>query len=387
MPRASLSTCLLRWRRLWLRWLWAYSTQAMSALMEMIREPHLRVARRLAIRRERMEQRAMLLQQQENFILAKAKAEKQEPTRNYLPDDAGDLLRPRAQHIGRSKFLAPVLRSSPTCQHVRVSHGANAQWAWAKCEQCGSVEQIPKLTLDQMQEWNTVMVYQKPTYVTPQAKKLEKQQKKDTGATSSNKPDVPEPTTTSTRSSQPQPTSSAPEVPVPSKSSGPMSIEAEEAHYIGSPANSAYPPPSSGVDLERDLLEDTLNLMRCDPPAVSRSCTLCANGDLNLYCLHESQLLIWVCLHGDPACKFTWQGKIPHEQMSPAFGVKLCLECQQNEVKKVVWKGREAWLCGQCGDRTLASEWWEAHNALLSEGGYDPRKLVYRLENFNPAAP
>ena len=133
MPQATLSRCLQRWRRLWLRWLWAFNMQATNAFLEMTREPHLRVARRLAIRRERMEQRAMLLQQQENYILAKAKAEKREAVRNFLPDDAGDLLRPRVQHIGRSKFLAPVLRSSPTCPHAKVSHGANAQWAWAKC--------------------------------------------------------------------------------------------------------------------------------------------------------------------------------------------------------------------------------------------------------------
>ena len=85
-----------------------------------VREPHLRVARRLAIRREHMERRAMLLQQQENHIMAKAKAEKREPMRSYLPEDAGELLRPRVQNLGRSKFLAPVLRSSPTCQRASV---------------------------------------------------------------------------------------------------------------------------------------------------------------------------------------------------------------------------------------------------------------------------
>eukprot|EP00439_Symbiodinium_sp_Y106_P086029 s529_g30.t2 len=331
---------------------------AMSALMEMTREPHLRVARRLAIRRERMEQRAMLLQQQENFILAKAKAEKREPTRSYLPDDAGDLLRPRAQHIGRSKFLAPVLRSSPTCQHVKVSHGANAQWAWAKCEQCGSVEQIPKLTPDQMQEWNTVMVYQKPGQEDGEATE-EGHQGHHISQAGRPGTDTDEVLAAST-----------------GETSGPMSVEADGPHYIGTPASSAQPPPSSVVDLEQELFEDTMNLMRCEPPAETRSCTLCPSGDLNLYRLHEPRLLIWVCCHGDPACKYTWQGKIPHEQMSPAFGVKLCLECQQNEVKKVTWKGREAWLCDQCGDRTLASEWWEAYNAMLSQGGYDPRNLA-----------
>ncbi|CAE7948306.1 hypothetical protein AK812_SmicGene44163 [Symbiodinium microadriaticum] len=354
MPRAALSLRLQHWRRLWLCWLWAFSAQAASALLEMVREPDLRVARRLAIGRERMEQRAMLLQQQENFILAKTNAEKQEPTRNYLPDDAGHLLRPRVQHVGRSKFLAPVLRSSPTCQHVRVSHGANAQWAWAKCEQCGSVEQIPKLT---------------------PAKKLEKQKKKEPGDGPSGATEELAGTTTL------QQAANEPPVLVPSRSSGPMVLDTKKALFIGVPASSAQPPESSALGLEDDLLEDTLNI-RCDPPAERRGCT----SDLTLYRLHEHQLLIWVCLRGDPACKYNWKGRIPHEQMSAAFGAKLCLECQQNELKKVIWKGREACTCNQCGDRTLASEWWEVYNELLSQGGYDPLNLVYRLENFTPVA-
>ena len=92
-------------------------------------------------------------------------------------DEAG-MRRPLVQHIGRSQYLAPMLRQSPTCMHSSTSHGCNRDWAWTKCSECGAIEQIPKLTPDRVTEWNTVLVHQAPSYKTPQSIKEEKAAKK-----------------------------------------------------------------------------------------------------------------------------------------------------------------------------------------------------------------
>ena len=51
---------------------------------------------------------------------------------------------------------------------------------WTKCETCGSTEMVPKLTLDRLTEWNSILVHQKPDYVTPQKKKDDAKNKKET---------------------------------------------------------------------------------------------------------------------------------------------------------------------------------------------------------------
>ena len=86
--------------------------------------------------------------------------------------------RPRAEHVGRSKFLTPVLKPSPVCAHHDRKHGANAEWSWVRCMSCHQIEQIPKMEISKMEEWNSVMIYRKPDYVTPMAKKAEKSEKK-----------------------------------------------------------------------------------------------------------------------------------------------------------------------------------------------------------------
>ena len=115
-----------------------------------------------------------------------------------IADETGQL-RPLTQHIGRSQYLAPVLRKPPTCTHPTTNHGCNQDWSWTKCEACGAIEQIPKLTPNRMTEWNTVLVYQKPTCVTPVAKKGAKLAKKTgttTGTSSTMPPASPPPTAT-----------------------------------------------------------------------------------------------------------------------------------------------------------------------------------------------
>ena len=176
----------------------------------------------------------------------------------------------------------------------------------------GSVEQIPKLTPDQLQEWNTVIVCQKPNYVTPRNKKQEKQKKKEVAASSSK--GTTDPVPEAPTSLQPRPPSLllpevGPEVLEPRMSAGPTVVDDfEEAFGVGTPASSADGPPSSAVGLESDLVEDTLNIMRCDPPAEHRSCPLCSNGQLTLHRLREQQLLIWMC-HSEETEPVNTRGK------------------------------------------------------------------------------
>ena len=76
--------------------------------------------------------------------------------------------RPRAEHVGRSKFLTPVLKPSPVCAHHDRKHGANAEWSWVRCMSCHQIEQIPKMEISKMEEWNSVMIYRKPDYLETQ---------------------------------------------------------------------------------------------------------------------------------------------------------------------------------------------------------------------------
>eukprot|EP00439_Symbiodinium_sp_Y106_P059069 s4865_g8.t1 len=79
-----------------------------------------------------------------------------------------------APHRGRSKFLTPVLRASPTCSHPETKHGCNSEWAWSKCVRCQAVEQVPKMELGKLSEWNSIMVFQPPDYKTPTEKQQDK---------------------------------------------------------------------------------------------------------------------------------------------------------------------------------------------------------------------
>ena len=98
--------------------------------------------------------------------------------RLMMAEDAAEFRRPRVEHVGRSKFLTPVLEPSASCRHQCTKHGANSEWSWTKCQTCGMIEQIPKLEVGLLSQWNSVMRFQEPDYVTPQAKKAEKEESK-----------------------------------------------------------------------------------------------------------------------------------------------------------------------------------------------------------------
>ena len=88
-------------------------------------------------------------------------------------EDHAEQVRPLAEHRGRAKYLTPILRVSPTCQHPETKHGANSEWSWVKCLRCGQVDQIPKMPLDQLHHWNQVLAFQKPNYETRQERRAD----------------------------------------------------------------------------------------------------------------------------------------------------------------------------------------------------------------------
>ena len=78
-------------------------------------------------------------------------------------DDVAAELRPRVEHVERSKFLTPVLRVSAACAHRNTKHGCNSDWAWTRCQTCGAIEQVPKLEIGRMNEWNNVLIRSRTT--------------------------------------------------------------------------------------------------------------------------------------------------------------------------------------------------------------------------------
>ena len=62
--------------------------------MDMVRQPHVRAARRLALRREHVERKVLELHKTDSEVLATNKHVKTTPAKNLLPEDDGDLHRP-----------------------------------------------------------------------------------------------------------------------------------------------------------------------------------------------------------------------------------------------------------------------------------------------------
>ena len=160
-----------------------------------------------------------------------------------------------------------------------------------------------------MTEWNTVLVYQTPDYVTPQAKKDAKQ----TGSTE-HYPDLRRPARSSGQHVEgPMLSADAVEPPLhPPRQDRAAAMEVDQQQYeIGAPDSQAIPPPTSAGDWEHDkeMLEDMLNLLM-PGAAPTRSCAKCLWGELVLNWLEDKKGYIWICQRGDPDCELVWTDKI-----------------------------------------------------------------------------
>ncbi|CAE7707824.1 unnamed protein product, partial [Symbiodinium necroappetens] len=298
---------LRRWRRCVLRYFLAMATQAAVALEQIISQPQLRRARKLAARREALERRALLLQREEQALLAATPVDRAPVRVLVANEEHTEQRRPKVEHRGRSKYLTPILRSSPTCQHVETKHGANSDWSWVRCTKCGLTEQVPKMSLEKMNVWNTVLIFQKSDYLTPDEKKKDKEEKR----TAKQNPGI---------------------------------RDESDLEPIGS------------------LTEDEMQLWRRDamsvpdlePPSLFQRCPHCQFGGIHLMKCVEENRLMWRCMGGRLDCPYIWREY--GDQLVVATGVRLCVKCHRGELKVITHQNRQALLCPQCRDLTLMSE-------------------------------
>ncbi|CAE7830815.1 RE1 [Symbiodinium sp. CCMP2592] len=271
-------------------------------------QPRHRSLRRLAAQREALERRALELQQREAALLAQSSAQPFRPANRLAMVDDGQELRPRAEHVGRSKFLTPVLKPTPACQHLD-----------------GSTERT------RMSEWNSIMIYRKPDYTTPLAKKAEKSEKSDKKKATTRPP------------SSPATSSMVPPLPLAAIDRRTRPSQAPVMD-IGTPDSQAYhnsdrEPESDLEVIGRDLLQMEVDGLEpsVEPPALIQKCPMCPFGGLHLMYYKQEQRFVWRCAGGSNGCHLAWLG---HPEMEL--------------------------------DSTLASEWPEVIKEHYKHGGYNP---------------
>ena len=259
-----------------------------------------------------------------------------------------------------SKFLTPVLEPTTTCRHKNAKHGANSDWSWAKCQDCGAIEQIPKVEIGMMQQWNTVLRCQAPDYKTQTQRKTEKAENKATGS----KP----------RSSEGTGMNSM--VPRLNLEAAAQRRGPPETVEIGTP-DSAELSMSERGQLTRELgkmevgsIEKEFGRAEVEPPAMMQACPMCSHGCLHLMYHKTEDRFLWRCADGEPGCQLSWPG---HPEMEIALRVRLCLRCQQEALETVMHLGRTAYRCPGCGDLTLTSEWTQVLREYNRVGGFNPQ--------------
>eukprot|EP00439_Symbiodinium_sp_Y106_P075232 s1629_g14.t2 len=286
-----------------------------------------------------------------------------EPSSGQTPrrGGAGEVHRPRVEHVGRSKYLTPMLEATTTCRHRNVKHGANSDWSWTKCQDCGAIEQIPKVDIGQMQQWNNVLRYQAPDYTTPMQRKAEKAEKKATGS--------------KLRSSTDVVTSSM--VPKLNLAQAELRRVPPQTVEIGTPDSAELSMSERGQlnrelwKMEVDSIEKEFGKAEMEPPAMMQACPMCQRGCLHLMYYQLEARYVWRCASGDPNCQIGWPG---HPEMEIALGIRLCLRCQQGALDTVVHMNRTAYRCPSCGDLTLASEWTQVLREHYRNGGFNPQE-------------
>ena len=209
----------------------SFYNQASNMLEQVLSQPRHRGPRRLAAQREALEQRALRLQQQEAVLLAEAGSQPFRPVNRLAAVDDGSELRPRAEHVGRSKYLTPVLKQT--------------------CERSQRVELHHDLPTTRLQD---------PACQEGRESRDSRQEEegpKDTEATAFDDDELKG-----------------------AYASPPTGAEHLDISAPDSPAypNSEREPGSDGEAMERDLWQEV------EPPAMFQRCTMCPSGGLNLIC-------------------------------------------------------------------------------------------------------
>ena len=298
MPRL---TSWHRWRRLLLRLYTSLFLQGWQTCMEVVRTPQLRSVRQLIQKREKLEQEALQLHQQELRLIAQVStASASQSTLTLAKRD--DRLRPLACIMGKGKYLVPKLEACSHCQHAETKHGANRIQSFQKCLKCSQEQVMPLVPIQELQRWNDVMVYLKPDYKTKNEKK-EKSVKSEASIESVAIQGYQ-------RRSLPPASSSAP------KRSA-ASVETEEDLVIVG----THPPIVDLAENDSDM-EDAQEL----PPVLNQPCNRCQRGQLMLYRHLAMQHLIWIC--DNRQCK----SFSADQEMVIAYNVLLCPNCHCGEL-------------------------------------------------------
>ena len=246
--------------------------------------------------------------------------------------------------------------------------GCNSEWAWTKCLRCEAVEQVPKMDLGKLSEWNTIMVYQPPNYKTPTEKRQTKAAEKEAKLLK-----VPATLVLSTAmSSSMLPLQSGTRRgdlrPRPPSSLGEMEVELEPAQVMRMGIHTPDSNEPNLSDLEADYRDVWIQEGRMmEMPGPVQMCPNC-HGMVHLMKMSTGRL-VWGCLGGDPSYELRWNqvnGNLPL-----ASNVKLCMACQRTALIEVMEQGRKAFRCPTCNDLTLQVEWTQVMKEFEQRGGYN----------------
>ncbi|CAE7350344.1 RE1 [Symbiodinium sp. CCMP2592] len=310
-------------------------------------QPQLRRVRRLAQQREALQRKALALQQREQALLAEAGDQEQVP------------------------------ESGVACEPYVLASGNKA---WLQ-QRMGAVEQVPKMDIGKLNEWNTIMAFQPPSYKTPTEKAQEKSAAKEAKRTG-----VPMTPVPSTATSSAMPHVQLERLPGhPPRQASPsieeMEVELDVPYHtlrreIGTPDSNEL----EASDREKDEMNLWLREgVEMEMPGPCQMCTLC-HGMVHLMRVKPNKF-VWGCLGGDPKCFYRWQDS---NNMPFATNVKLCMACQKTALVEDMHQGRRAYRCPTCNDLTLHVEWTQVMTEFKQRGGYN---VNFANEEFQTSGP
>ena len=130
--------------------------------------------------------------------------------------------------------------------------------------------------------------------------------------------------------------------------------QAFRSHRMDTPLISSGEEQPSDIDMDglQMMKKDVANYEKeVDSPMWTQKCTQCS-GMCHLMWDAKQRGYLWQCRKGDRNCPYQWTDL--EEQLTPAFGTRLCTECQQDALAKVNINGRWGWKCPRCQDFTGA---------------------------------
>lgn len=377
-----------RWRRLLLRLLASAALQCWQIFQEVLRTPQLREVRRIQQRRQRLEEQALLLAQQEQRVLSEAKdsAPSLMTSGQLTTARREERVRPLAMVKGNGKYLVPALEPSPMCSHHLTKHGANRILCYHECTECLQRQTMPLTPLTELHHWNNHLCFiPDPFYdkKDPKSKTKAKNQKVESSSPS----DSSTPLMAQTPKAAAASMTSARLTAYKSRAR-PMAnkIEIKEEDVLDQDMNGA----NSWCDVVANQLlrfgreqEEAEAAMIGDPheamaqilsEALSQSCDNCQTGEVMLHRHSPSMNLLWKC--DNSQCSLHW-GQL-NDAVHPAVGTILCPRCHSREMLEIAPGMSPEDQEMQCMDEQcgLAAYMFEIPTAYARIGRFNTNLLV-----------